>query len=165
MRVRTITHNTADGQHYKVSTRLLDGLRLRPPHVFRRDGRSARYAGRSQFGQVTPTRCALTLSAEAVFDIATLAVMPFYGLMVAAPKNPATKRLMTSRLPVFLAGVFYIALLVLWSPLGRLWSIMAASCVSSALPSVLVFAQVFSQPEATALAWVHLVTLDLFQAR
>ena len=35
----------------------------------------------------------------------------------------------------------------------------------SALPSMPAFAALFGSPEITALAWVHLVLLDLVQAR
>ena len=41
----------------------------------------------------------------------------------------------------------------------------AAALAQRGPPDVTAFAALFTRPEATALVWVHLLTLDLFQAR
>jgi predicted membrane protein len=116
-----------------------------------------------------------------VFDAATLLVMPFYAAMVAAPKSAFTRRLMGTGSLIALAGALYGLLLVMWNPLPQLAAVVqpAAAAVAAAataggslgvalraaLPSMPAFAALFGSPEITALAWVHLVLLDLVQAR
>jgi Domain of unknown function (DUF4281) len=113
--------------------------------------------------------CTAVLSPDTVFNIATLAVMPFYGLVIGAPKSPVTRKLMASKTPYYCAAALYLALLFFWNPLGNLWEILKASTFSSKfglqLPNMTIFATAFNSAEATTLAWLHLVTLDLFQAR
>ena len=109
--------------------------------------------------------CHASLSPDVVFNIATLGVMPFYALMIGAPQNPITKRLMSSRIPYYAAAAFYAALLGLWDPLVHLWAVFKSASLTGGLPNVVNFAASFSSPEATTLSWLHLVTLDLFQAR
>lgn len=110
--------------------------------------------------------CRAALSPDVIFNVATVGVMPFYALIIGAPARPLTRRLLASPVPFAAAAALYAVLLAAWAPLGRLWAIAAASAFSAGgLPDVTTFAAAFSAPEATALAWVHLVTLDLFQAR
>jgi len=109
------------------------------------------------------------LSPETAFNIATVAVMPFYGLIIAAPQKSLTRKLMTSKFPFYFAGALYLAFLFLWNPLGNFWEITKSATLGSSLvlqiPDMTVFASAFNSAEATTLAWLHLVTLDLFQAR
>jgi hypothetical protein len=114
--------------------------------------------------------CSALLSPETAFNVATLVVMPFYGLIIAAPQKPLTRKLMTSKIPLYCAAAFYLALLFLWNPLGNFWEIIKAAITLNSnsalkLPDMTVFATAFNSAEATTLAWLHLVTLDLFQAR
>lgn len=109
--------------------------------------------------------CHASLSPDLVFNIATLGVMPFYALMIGAPQKPFTQRLMSSRIPYYTAAAFYAALLALWDPLVHLWAVFKSAALTGGLPNVDNFAAAFSSPEATTLSWLHLVTLDLFQAR
>ena len=112
----------------------------------------------------TAVRC-LALP-EAVFAAATFCVIPVYTLLVAAPQNAATKRFMTSRWPYYAAAVAYAVLIAFWNPLPQLWdAFRAAALAQPGPPDVTAFAALFTRPEATALVWVHLLTLDLFQAR
>jgi hypothetical protein len=117
----------------------------------------------------SPLSCTAMLSADTVFNMVTVAVMPFYGMMIAAPQKPITRKLMASKLPFYCAAALYLALLFLWNPLENLWNIIKASTLDGnfalRLPDMTVFATAFNSAEATTLAWLHLVTLDLFQAR
>ena len=124
---------------------------------------------------------ALCVSPLAVFDVATLAVMPFYLAIVVAPRQLFTRRLFGSNAFFVLAAALYAALLGAWAPLlAPLASVVqgAAAGVNAAvgagsiaaalrlgMPSMPAFAALFASPHATALAWVHLVLLDLLQAR
>jgi hypothetical protein len=113
-----------------------------------------------------PLPCRAVLSPDVIFNIATLGVMPFYALIIAAPAKPVTRRLLASPAPFAIAAALYAVLLAAWGPLGRLWAIATAfAFTNGGLPDVTAFAAAFSAPESTALAWLHLVTLDLFQAR
>lgn len=109
-------------------------------------------------------RC-LAVSPETVFGLATLAVMPFYAAMVAAPRRAVTARLVSSQAFFLVAAVVYALLLVAWAPLPQLWHAFSAAAATGGLPALAPFAALFARPQATALAWVHLLVLDLFQAR
>ena len=109
--------------------------------------------------------CTAVLSPDLVFNITTLGVMPFYAMMIASPHKPSTQRLMTSHAPYYFAAALYAALFLIWSPLAQLWSIFKTAALTGGLPNITAFATTFSAPETTTLAWLHLVMLDLFQAR
>jgi hypothetical protein len=116
-----------------------------------------------------PATPAAFLSPDAVFNVATLAVMPFYGLMVGAPRHPSTIRLLSSRAFYLAAAALHLSLLALWAPPPELWHdiVVAAASPGGAgpLPDLAAFAAIVGRPAMTALAWLHLVVLDLFQAR
>lgn len=90
-------------------------------------------------------------------------------MIIAAPQKPLTRKIMASKVPFYCSAALYLALLFFWSPLGNLWNIIKASTLDSnfalQLPNMNLFATAFNSAESTALAWLHLVTLDLFQAR
>ena len=75
------------------------------------------------------------------------------------------RRLLDS--PAFFAAgaALYSVLLLAWLRCGALGAALAALRACSPLPSVGRVAAAFLQPEATTLAWLHLLLLDLFQAR
>lgn len=123
---------------------------------------------------------AAVLTPAVVFDAATLFVLPFYTLMVAAPKSRITQRLLSGTALLLAAAALYGLLLLLWAPLPQLAGVAsdAAAAVAAAAragapaaawraaqPSMPAFAALFGRPDVTALAWVHLVLLDLWQAR
>ncbi len=56
-------------------------------------------------------------------------------------------------------------LLLTWLQRGALDAALAALRACAPLPSVGRVAAAFLQAEVTALAWLHLLLLDLFQAR
>jgi hypothetical protein len=93
--------------------------------------------------------------------------MPFYGLIIA--NTSLTRKVISSKLPFYYAIALYVALLFFWNPLGNLWNIIKATTLDSnaalQLPDMSVLATAFNSAETTTLAWLHLVTLDLFQAR
>lgn len=112
----------------------------------------------------------------AIFDLATLLVLPFYVAMVAAPKSTLTRRLMSTAGLLTAAAGLYALLLLAWDPLPALAGVVrpaaaalqaqgAGGGLRAALPSMPAFAALFKSPQITALAWVHLVLLDLVQAR
>ena len=72
---------------------------------------------------------------------------------------------MSSRIPFYIAAAMYAALLVLWNPLIHFGAVFKSAALTGGLPNIINFAAAFSSPEGTTLAWLHLVTLDLFQAR
>lgn len=104
-------------------------------------------------------------SPQDVFSATTVAALPLYGLMMAAPQRRLTQRLLGSDAFFLLAAAVYAAHLWLWGALPALLAVARASWSAGALPSVAAFATCFHSPPLTALAWLHLVMLDLFQAR
>ncbi|PRW20864.1 hypothetical protein C2E21_8564 [Chlorella sorokiniana] len=112
---------------------------------------------------------------------ATVLVLPFYALMIAAPRQQLTQRLFNTPAIFTAAAALYALLLAMWQPLPAIAAVVqgAAAAVAAAagsaggpaqalrtaLPSMPAFAALFGSPEITALAWVHLVLLDLLQAR
>ncbi|KAL4451494.1 hypothetical protein ABPG75_007156 [Micractinium tetrahymenae] len=123
---------------------------------------------------------AAVLTPAVVFDAATLFVLPFYTLMVLAPRARLTQRLLSGTALLLAAAALYVLLLLLWAPLPQLAGVASdavaavaaaaragapAAAWRAAQPSMPAFAALFGRPEVTALAWVHLVLLDLVQAR
>ncbi|CAN6451616.1 unnamed protein product [Victoria cruziana] len=100
--------------------------------------------------------------ASGVFTVGTAAVLPFYALMVLAPKADLTKRSMESNIPYILLGALYGFLLYLsWSP--DTIRLMFAS--KYWLPELSSIAQMFKSEMTLASAWIHLLAVDLFAAR
>ena len=168
------------GRPAQLSSRFFAGARLPfrlvPPSSCGLPGaHQRRQRLRQGRGAAAPAAAAL-LPPAVVFDAATALVLPFYVAMIAAPRKPLTQRLLGSG-PVFLAGaVLYGLLLATWNPLPQLAAAVqgaaagvggagVAASLRAALPSMPAFAALFSTPEITVVAWVHLVLLDLLQAR
>lgn len=168
------------------------GLRApRQPSRFRapcstRQPRRQQRAGGGAVAAAAPAAAAAAaagplLSPALVFDAATLLVLPFYALMIAAPRRQLTQRLFSTPALFTVAAALYALLLAMWRPLPAIAAVAqgAAAAVTAAagssggweqalraaLPSMPAFAALFGSPEITALAWVHLVLLDLLQAR
>ena len=149
-------------------------------HVLHR-GSKLRPAQQHDQQRRQPQRAAAAApAAAAVFDVATLLVLPFYVLMVAAPRARLTQCMFNGQALFAVAAALYALLLVLWQPLPALADVAAAAArgvaaaagagspaaaLRLAQPSMPAFAALFARPEVTALAWVHLVLLDLVQAR
>ncbi|CAK9149863.1 unnamed protein product [Ilex paraguariensis] len=100
--------------------------------------------------------------ASSVFTVATAAVLPFYTLMVLAPKAEVTKKSMESSIPYLVLGLLYGYLLYLsWTP--DTIQLMFAS--KYWLPELSGMAKMFSSEMTLASAWIHLLAVDLFAAR
>ncbi|KAM3363222.1 protein ABA DEFICIENT 4, chloroplastic isoform X2 [Capsicum galapagoense] len=127
--------------------------------------------------------------ASSVFTLGTAAVLPFYTLMVAAPKaeltylspffmhksrtdggmisvaliyHLITRKLMESVIPYVVLGLLYAYLLYLsWTP--DTIRLMFAS--KYWLPELSGIAKMFSSEMTLASAWIHLLAVDLFAAR
>ncbi|BFG25316.1 hypothetical protein CerSpe_115900 [Prunus speciosa] len=100
--------------------------------------------------------------ASRVFTLGTTAVLPFYALMVLAPKAELTKMSTESSIPYILFGVLYAYLLYLsWTP-QTLRLIFASKYW---LPELTGIAKMFTNEMTLASAWIHLLAVDLFAAR
>ncbi|WOH00294.1 hypothetical protein DCAR_0519653 [Daucus carota subsp. sativus] len=100
--------------------------------------------------------------ASSVFTLATAAVLPFYTLMVLAPKATLTKKCIQSAVPYVGLGLLYAYLLYLsWTP--DTFRLMFAS--QYWLPELSGIAKMFSSELTLASAWIHLLAVDLFAAR
>ncbi|VVA33861.1 PREDICTED: ABA DEFICIENT 4 [Prunus dulcis] len=104
--------------------------------------------------------------ASRVFTLGTTAVLPFYALMVLAPKAELvcspTKMSTESSIPYILLGVLYAYLLYLsWTP-QTLRLIFASKYW---LPELTGIAKMFTNEMTLASAWIHLLAVDLFAAR
>ncbi|KAJ4765447.1 abscisic acid (aba)-deficient 4 [Rhynchospora pubera] len=100
--------------------------------------------------------------ASQAFTWGTVAVLPFYTLMVLAPNTKFTKRMMESTAPYVLLGILYAYLLYLsWTP-ETLRCMFASKYWLPELPGI---AKMFSNEMTMASAWIHLLAVDLFAAR
>ncbi|XP_076902184.1 protein ABA DEFICIENT 4, chloroplastic-like [Bidens hawaiensis] len=96
------------------------------------------------------------------FTLGTAAVLPFYTLMVAAPRAELTKKCMGSSIPYVVLGVLYSYLLYLsWTP-DTVRLMFASKYWLPELPGI---AKMFSNEMTLASAWIHLLAVDLFAAR
>ncbi|XP_043695330.1 protein ABA DEFICIENT 4, chloroplastic-like [Telopea speciosissima] len=100
--------------------------------------------------------------ASSVFTLGTAAILPFYTLMVLAPKAELTKKTMESTIPFVALGLLYAYLLYLsWTP--DTIQLMFAS--KYWLPELSGIGKMFSSEMTLASAWIHLLAVDLFAAR
>ncbi|MCB9639792.1 MAG: DUF4281 domain-containing protein [Myxococcales bacterium] len=82
--------------------------------------------------------------------------MPFWLLMIFAPKWRYTQRLMGSMLGIILPALMYSVLI--FPQLGGLGPLLA----NSQFPKL---AMALGRPEGTAVAWLHFLAFDLFVGR
>lgn len=93
---------------------------------------------------------------QTVFSLSSLLVMPFWALMILAPRWTWTRRIMTSPLVIL--------------PAALLYAVLVAPNVLSVLPALAnpnlagITALLGSQSGAT-IAWVHFLAFDLFVGR
>ncbi|VVB16001.1 unnamed protein product [Arabis nemorensis] len=115
-----------------------------------------------KFSGVRASWLATSQIASSVFAVGTTAVLPFYTLMVVAPKAEITKKSMESGIPYIVLGVLYAYLLYLsWTP--DTFKYMFSS--KYMLPELSGIAKMFSSEMTLASAWIHLLVIDLFAAR
>jgi hypothetical protein len=97
-----------------------------------------------------------------LFQLATAFVIPFYTVMILAPRWEWTKKMMESELTYFILGAGYIYLLCLsWTPetVGLMFS------SKYWLPELSGIARMFTSTLTVASAWLHLLAADLFAGR
>ncbi|KAG7589179.1 ABA DEFICIENT 4-like [Arabidopsis suecica] len=117
---------------------------------------------RKKFSGVRASWLTTSQIASSVFAVGTTAVLPFYTLMVVAPKAEITKKCMESSIPYIILGVLYAYLLYLsWTP--ETLKYMFSS--KYMLPELSGIAKMFSSEMTLASAWIHLLVVDLFAAR
>ena len=104
------------------------------------------------------------LSPDALFSLASFAVMPLYGLMICRPKARLTRLLLNSdTLWLGLAALYCAALVQSWR--SDTLALMFSLTPLPQLPQLGNIAAMFTRPAAAAATWVHLLSLDLFVAR
>ncbi len=92
-----------------------------------------------------------------LFDLANVAVLPFWGLLLLAPRWSFTRRLFDSNLP-------FVAFALLYA-YGFSQSLDPASVESLANPTLAGLAQVFGTEPVIFTGWLHFLTLDLWAGR
>ncbi|XBI61530.1 hypothetical protein VPH35_042313 [Triticum aestivum] len=100
--------------------------------------------------------------ASSAFTLGTVAVLPFYTLMIAAPNANITKRTVESTAPYVALGLLYAYLLYLsWTP-DTIRAMFASKYWLPELPGIV---RMFASEMTVASAWIHLLAVDLFAAR
>ncbi|CAO2174460.1 unnamed protein product [Urochloa humidicola] len=100
--------------------------------------------------------------ANAAFTWGTVAVLPFYTLMVVAPNASITKRTVESSAPYVALGLLYAYLLYMsWTP-DTLRAMFGSKYWLPELPGIV---RMFASEMTVASAWIHLLAVDLFAAR
>jgi hypothetical protein len=92
--------------------------------------------------------------------VGSLAVMPFWGLMILRPRWPQTHRICSSRWIVLPPIVCYSLILALALFNGQL-----AATVQVSIVEPQGIAQLLGIPAIGVAAWLHLLTFDLFVGR
>ncbi|MFE4108260.1 ABA4-like family protein, partial [Almyronema epifaneia] len=99
------------------------------------------------------------MTLDLIFNGANLFVLPFWGLMLIAPRWGVTRRVMTSYLPfVALALVYLYFFVTSLDP-------DTAAAFSDPQLKLADLAQLFSQEKVMAAGWVHFLVMDLLVGR
>ena len=93
---------------------------------------------------------------ELLFSITFLLAVPFWALMILAPKWGTTEKVIASPLIVVPPALVYLVLAVANFP--DLWAAVSA-------PELGPLAEFLGTPEGTALGWAHFIAWDLFVGR
>jgi hypothetical protein len=93
---------------------------------------------------------------EILFQIVNGTVLPFWLLMVIAPRWGLTRRIMGSLVVPALLAALYIVLVV--PALPEFLPLLVH-------PDLAGLAELLGRPEATVVGWVHFLTFDLFVGR
>lgn len=116
----------------------------------------------SKGSYVSSTSITNSQIASTAFTWGTVTVLPFYTLMVIAPRATFTKKLMESNIPYGVLGILYGYLLYLsWTP-ETLRVIFATKYLLPELPGI---TKMFASEMTMASAWIHLLAVDLYAAR
>lgn len=93
---------------------------------------------------------------DTVFSASSLLVMPFWLLMIVAPRWRVTIKVMGSPLVALPAALLYAALVI---------PRMADALPALARPELPVIAALLGTPEGATVGWVHFLAFDLFVGR
>ena len=107
-----------------------------------------------------PSELAFIPTPSQVFDLENVAIFPFWGAMMFAPKNPATKAVMSSYLVPFLTGAVYVYLVRFSFHDPRI-----IESFSTGKPDLEALAKGFSYEWCMAVGWAHFIAMDLFVGR
>ena len=91
-----------------------------------------------------------------IFQLSNLLVMPFWVLMIAAPKWGWSRRIMASTLVVIPIAVLYSSLVI---------PNFAALLPLLANPQLDIIAGLLSTPSGATTAWIHFLAFDLWTGR
>lgn len=93
---------------------------------------------------------------ELIFAVSSLAVLPFWLLMIGLPGWRGTRRLLASHWVLVPLPLLYAVLLVFgWRDLEKLLSD----------PRLPILAEILGRPGGAAIGWVHFLAFDLFVGR
>ncbi|KAK9830066.1 hypothetical protein WJX72_009556 [[Myrmecia] bisecta] len=106
-----------------------------------------------------------SLHPKTVFTAATLTVMPLYALMIGLGRTQLTRRIVESPLVFVGLGALYIVCWAQWAHAGLVPLLQHAVQSAQPWPQMVTIAALFQNAHLTALAWIHLLLLDLYQAR
>jgi hypothetical protein len=93
---------------------------------------------------------------DAVFQTSNLLVMPFWALMILAPRWVWTRRIIGSPLIVLPAALLYAGLVLPG---------IAALLPALANPNLMGITALLGTPQGATIAWVHFLAFDLFVGR
>ncbi|GAQ84411.1 abscisic acid -deficient 4 protein [Klebsormidium nitens] len=112
-------------------------------------------------GSALACSCSVDLASN-MFTFGTAMVVPFYTLMLAAPKWRGTRKVMDSAIPYVILGAMYMYLLsISWTPEHP--KLMFSS--KYWLPELSGITRMFSSMLTVSSAWIHLLAVDLFAGR
>lgn len=92
-----------------------------------------------------------------LFDLANVAVLPFWALLLLAPRREFTRRIFDSNLPFAAFALLYAY--------GFTQSLDPESLESLANPTLAGLARVFGTEPVVFTGWMHFLTLDLWAGR
>ncbi|XP_030529180.1 protein ABA DEFICIENT 4, chloroplastic isoform X2 [Rhodamnia argentea] len=123
---------------------------------------SARFIRNQKARSVHASWLTTSQIASSAFTWGTVAVLPFYTLMVVAPQAELTKKSMKTGVPFIVLGLFYAYLLYLsWTP-DTLKAMFSSKHFLPELPGI---KKLFTSEMTVASGWIHLLAVDLFAAR
>ena len=93
---------------------------------------------------------------ETIFSLSNLFVLPFWGLMIVAPRWRWSPKIVRSLLPFAGLGALYAIVLI--SQIGG-----AAGALLS--PSATGIAALLGTPAGATVGWIHFLAFDLFVGR
>ncbi|KAK4477693.1 hypothetical protein RD792_016940 [Penstemon davidsonii] len=100
--------------------------------------------------------------ASSAFTFGTTVVLPFYILMIVAPKAEFTNKILKSSMPYIVLGSLYAYLVYLSWTSDTIRLLFASKYLLPELPGI---AKMFSSEMTLTSAWIHLLVVDLFAAR